>query len=58
MILLGKIKQFTPKRLVSGDTAVRVMLEINQATEQQLSELGNIFVAERNNSYEIQVEIK
>ena len=44
----GSIKQFTPKKLVSGDFSARVLLEINAPTKETLDEISEIFLSRSN----------
>ena len=44
----GSIKQFTPKKLVSGDNGLRILLEISAPDKETLDGISEKFLSQAN----------
>jgi hypothetical protein len=44
----GSIKQFTPKKLVSGDNGIRLLLEIPMPNQETLDGISGVFLSKAN----------
>lgn len=44
----GSIKQFQPKKLVSGDNGLRILLEVSAPTKETLDGISERFLSQAN----------
>lgn len=44
----GSIKQYTPKKLVSGDNGLRLLLEIPMPNKETLEGISSVFLSQAN----------
>lgn len=44
----GSIKQFTPKKLVSGDHSLRLLIEVSSPNQELLQSISNVFLSQSN----------
>ena len=44
----ASIKQFTPKKLVSGDNGLRILLELSAPDKDTLNGISELFISKAN----------
>lgn len=54
----GSIKQFQPKKLVSGDNGLRILLEVSAPDKKTLDGISEIFLSRANTTENVIVTLE